>query len=83
MLERRKGYVSARRHASHAVEGTHAVRVERVLFDDEPSRDSDLDDRVQREGVHAPGWQEGLRCGICHSGSAGGQEYWTGLTACR
>ena len=28
----------ALRHASHAVEGTYAVEVERVLFVDEPSR---------------------------------------------
>ena len=31
------------------------------LFVDEPYRDRDLDDRVQQEGVHAPGRQERLR----------------------
>ena len=32
-----------------------------MLFVDELSRDRNLDDRVQRQGVHAPGRQEGLR----------------------
>ena len=41
-------------------EGTHTVEVERVLFVYETSRDRDLDDRVQRQGVHAPGLQQGL-----------------------
>ena len=39
MLEGRTGSASARRHAGHAEEGTHAVQVERVLFVNEPSRD--------------------------------------------
>ena len=67
-------YASALRHASHAVEGTHAVE----LFVGEPSRDRDLDDRVQREGVHAPGQQERLHRQIVAQGSAGGREYWAG-----
>ena len=39
VLEGRMGSASARRHAGHAVEGTHAVEVEGVLFVEEPSRD--------------------------------------------
>ena len=43
------------------MEGIHAVEVKRMVFVYESSRDRDLNDRVQREGVHTPGRQEGLR----------------------
>ena len=39
MIGWRKECALARRHAGHAVEGTHAVEVERMVFVDESSQD--------------------------------------------
>ena len=54
VLEGRKECVSALRHAYHAAEGTHAVKVERVLFVDEPSRDFNLE-MTERSVYTLPG----------------------------